>query len=663
MTMQCRWKLVLVQALLLVPLLAWAYDPLDPATPDETRVTEPALGINSTFGRWNTTIKLVYDPDGAPSQFDTPKMLNLISQAMGEWQRVSGVNFQLIGADASVPDDSTLPVSQQDGLVRIYWTSSTGSFLGLTAPRFGSYDYNLGYFPYNDGYVKLNSDGSVWQSDLTMLSTLAHEFGHLIGLGHSDDPRSIMYANPYNHLNYPREDDIRAAQALYGAGTSNVNPATGFSDWRYTIPPAAPASVTQYLFKPNQFSKSSYAYLSLDSAPSASVTTVSDATAGGQWVWINSGGIGGGGTAIDINATVIVLDPDGYLWDKYSWNLSCQASYACGGAGLGFIKTDILKTYTGTWKVLVVDEAANTLLLSQNLTVTAKPVTNAAPVAKVTATAGATPSQVNFKLTVSDAEHNNVSIAWHPPGQYDLNNDHVWDSEVDQTPDSAGVAAQTIDFAVAGTYTLFVELSDDGPRYNNGDNASAAGAGFSNLLRLTVNLPLSGINGGVSVYAMHPATDSAPVVPANVSQAQILPATSTGSSTTAGFMAGASKDGGTTTATSFKNGDSIVVGGTVLAQTGDVGKVANLYVVIHAIINGSESWLYRDTGGAFHPWSRVVADLQPAATASSLQSGTMVDVYKGLVGVGTFQVFLGYKTAGSSVLQYSSMPLQLTVTN
>ncbi|MES2603586.1 MAG: matrixin family metalloprotease, partial [Pseudomonadota bacterium] len=127
-----------------------------------------------------------------------------------------------------------------DGQVRIFW-AQIGDAAGLAGPDFGDYDENRGYFPYFDGVVKLNQDPSTWDNDEELVSTLTHEFGHLIGLGHSENPLSIMYANPYNNLNHPREDDIRAAQALYGAGTSTVDPAAGVSAWRYTIPPVAPA--------------------------------------------------------------------------------------------------------------------------------------------------------------------------------------------------------------------------------------------------------------------------------------------------------------------------------------------------------------------------------------------------------------------------------------
>ena len=103
---------------------------------------------------------------------------------------------------------------------------------------------------------------------------------------------SIMYANPYTNLNFPRADDIAAVQALYGTGNSGVTPQGGVSEWRYSTPPVAAAGVTQFLFKPNEFTNKS-AFISLESAQNLAVSTITDATAKNQFVMFNTGGIGG----------------------------------------------------------------------------------------------------------------------------------------------------------------------------------------------------------------------------------------------------------------------------------------------------------------------------------------------------------------------------------
>jgi len=636
-----------------------------------TYAADPALGINEAFGRWTGPVKLVYDPDGAPAQFSQAKLLALLDEAIDQWQRVSGIRFQVTGTDRTAPDDVDRPLAQRDGLVRIYWGQTSG-FAGLAGPQFGSFDQSLGYYPFHDGDVKLNQDASTWDSDAELVSTLVHEFGHLIGLGHSDEPLSIMYANPYNNLSYPREDDIRAVQALYGKGSGGVNPALGVSEWRYTTPAAAAASVTQFLFKPNERSTTG-AFLSLESSQSVAVTTITNATSNNEFVFFNNGGIGGftNNTAIKLAATLVIVDPGGYVYTKADALLQCAARSACSGGGLALVTTDTLKTYPGSWKFLMVDETANTLLTTQTLNVATTNVINKAPLATVSAVQGATPAQVTITLNVTDSENDNVTVTWHTPGKpLDKNNDGFNDGGLVEAIGKTGIAVQTINYSQAGTYTLFVELKDSGARYNGSiAGSSSAGDGFSNLLQLTVNLPLSGVNGGVTVLAQYPAaasstggTGTANVLK-TIAAAQSFNSISTAGATSAAFTLGASKDSGASTTTSFKPGDSIQVAGAVKPQAADIGKAADIFVVIRAVLGGNEVWLYRDSTGAFRPWSRVVADLRPALETASLQSGDTVEVYRGLVGLGTFQIFLGYKPDSSNTLHYTPAPLQLNVTN
>lgn len=641
-----------------------AYQPaaIDPGL---MRAAQPALGINDVFGRWTTRVRLVYDPDDAPAAFPPAKFLSLLANATSQWERVSGIRFEVTGTDASAPDDASLPTAQRDGLVRIFW-GQTGGFAGLAGPEFGSFDQALGYFPYHDGDIKLNRDPASWESEEELVHTLAHELGHLIGLGHSENPVSMMYANPYNNLNFPREDDIRAVQALYGAGTGGVTPEKGVSEWKYSVPAAAAASVTQFLFKPNEVATTG-AFLSLQSAPGTAITTLGSSAADGQLLRINAGGIGGFTNTADINikAHVMVVDPDGYLWDDFDWQLQCNARFACSGGALGFIRTDILKTYAGTWRFYVVDTANNTLLLTQSLAVTAETIVNKPPRATVSAVQGATPAQVTITLAVTDSEGDDVTVTWHGPGQpLDRNNDGFNDGGFIEPVGSDGIAVHTIDYSQAGTYTLFVGLRDDSVRYGSSANGSSAGDGFSNLLRLRVILPLSGINGGVTLEAaQHGAPVPVSPVLSTIAAARDFASVSTAGVTSARYTMGASKDNGLSTATGFRSGDSILVAGAVKAQAADVGRAADIFVVIRAVIGASESWLYRDADGAFRPWSGAITDLRPAQQTSSLESSTVVEVYRGPVGVGTFQVFLGYKLDSSTTLHYTNGFLNLDVVN
>lgn len=53
--------------------------------------------------------------------------------------------------------------------------------------------------------------------NLQLERVLAHEFGHALGLGHNDDPKSIMYAKNESGNLVPTASDLSALRALCGA--------------------------------------------------------------------------------------------------------------------------------------------------------------------------------------------------------------------------------------------------------------------------------------------------------------------------------------------------------------------------------------------------------------------------------------------------------------
>ncbi|MCH8838904.1 MAG: matrixin family metalloprotease, partial [Candidatus Marinimicrobia bacterium] len=61
-------------------------------------------------------------------------------------------------------------------------------------------------------------DDETWQigSDIDMFSVALHEFGHGLGLAHSDDPSAVMYAY-YQMVTDLQPDDIAGIKALYAA--------------------------------------------------------------------------------------------------------------------------------------------------------------------------------------------------------------------------------------------------------------------------------------------------------------------------------------------------------------------------------------------------------------------------------------------------------------
>lgn len=91
--------------------------------------------------------------------------------------------------------------------------------------KFGSAYLAYGYYPTNgDIYFNL---GYSWAlpgfvgSGYKMVSTLIHEMGHSLGLAHSTDSTSVMYAN-YTGSTTLNSTDIQAIQYVYGAGIGSV---------------------------------------------------------------------------------------------------------------------------------------------------------------------------------------------------------------------------------------------------------------------------------------------------------------------------------------------------------------------------------------------------------------------------------------------------------
>ncbi len=454
--------------------------PIDEGT---YRGVHEALGINDDFGRWDKTIRVVYDPDGAPAAYSSTKVLALLAETFGYWTTVSGVRFEIAGTNAAAPDDRDVSdPSQRDGLVRVSW-GDIGSAAGRAGPVGGFFDDDLGYFPYEDGSIELNNSAGSIQDEADLVAVLVHEVGHLIGLGHSDNPDSVMYANPYNFLRYPREDDIRAVQVLYGAPTTAINVDIPLPAWVYTQPPMASATTTQFLFKPNALpSSGSGAYFRVGGT---AVTSISSSTVSDEFLEFVAG-IGISSTAINVAATFVVVDPSGYIYEKTAWNLTCPANNSCVRS-TSVTQTDIMKTIPGTWKVYVVNEATNQTLFSTTFPVNTTVSFNRAPIATITATAGSTPARANFTITATDPEGDAIEVVWHPPGLIGF------ESDVRNTFASGGSANLSVNFSVTGTHTFFVEVRDNRPRYGDGPNSQAAGDGFQTLMKVTVTLPAATI--------------------------------------------------------------------------------------------------------------------------------------------------------------------------
>ncbi|MDA9909530.1 hypothetical protein N9E57_03310 [Gammaproteobacteria bacterium] len=150
-TLASHKRSIVAGLLIVFSSLTMAYNEQDG---DYLRALDPALGISVQFGRWDGAINLVYDPDGAPALFsDAGDVLELLEEAAGEWELVSGIQFNITGIDSDANDDHGSLPDDMDGLVRVFWGSAGGA-AGRAGPNADFYDSDKGYFPYVDGSVE-----------------------------------------------------------------------------------------------------------------------------------------------------------------------------------------------------------------------------------------------------------------------------------------------------------------------------------------------------------------------------------------------------------------------------------------------------------------------------------------------------------------------------
>jgi len=162
--------------------------------------------FNASGSSWQTTDLTwcisTYTPDLAPQT-----VRDTLTAAWNEWSRVSPLTFRFI-------DDCRLA-----DLEVVFAARAHGDGEDFDGP-----DGVLAhaYFP-RDGRIHFDEDELWTQATRSSgggakdLQTVAlHEFGHALGLRHSDVRDAVMYAYYGGSLRDLREDDLRGVQSIYG---------------------------------------------------------------------------------------------------------------------------------------------------------------------------------------------------------------------------------------------------------------------------------------------------------------------------------------------------------------------------------------------------------------------------------------------------------------
>lgn len=203
----------------------------------------------STPGAWpEGRITWHYNPAGRPANISDDEVLATTAAAFAAWSRVCNVEATYGGLTATALEPTP------PGLYVVGWRDFGSSEFSARGQRVAA-NVVGGYAPLSGGSIQLNTNAGANQRLRTsidrggFLGTLQHEVGHTLGLSHSDDPTSIMFANPYNTDLHDLElqgDDISACADLYG-GRGMIERADRRSDAPVPVPYTMLATVTLQL--------------------------------------------------------------------------------------------------------------------------------------------------------------------------------------------------------------------------------------------------------------------------------------------------------------------------------------------------------------------------------------------------------------------------------
>ncbi|XP_037543547.1 collagenase 3 [Nematolebias whitei] len=172
----------------------------------------------STYGgdlKWQTN-KLTYRIENYTPDMSQEEVDDSIEKALQVWAKVTPLTFTKMNSGTA-----DIMISFGSGAHGDYYPfdgpDGTLAHAFAPAPGIGGdahFDEDETFtFRSNSGYV--------------LFMVAAHEFGHSLGLSHSNDPGALMYPtytyrNPDTYV-LPR-DDVRGIQSLYGANTDPIPP-------------------------------------------------------------------------------------------------------------------------------------------------------------------------------------------------------------------------------------------------------------------------------------------------------------------------------------------------------------------------------------------------------------------------------------------------------
>ena len=175
--------------------------------------------VYDPLAAWPSMLFWSYNPAGAPVQFANASVVaNAMQTAIGKWRSACNIDAAYAGTTSVDPEHSVLDAEngpQPDQINVVGWRSTPSGIAGYTVGY--SQPAANGAWPIVDADVVV--DPTKLPDASTLERLLVHEFGHVIGLNHSQFDATLMSGPPYstyNTLDALSADDIRGCRCLYG---------------------------------------------------------------------------------------------------------------------------------------------------------------------------------------------------------------------------------------------------------------------------------------------------------------------------------------------------------------------------------------------------------------------------------------------------------------
>ena len=195
----------------------YAFMPAAPLNGDSAAkpLNDKFLFVVTPSARWNGMMHWKYNHANAPAALATakPAVISQLQASLNKWTSQCAVTYQYDGETTAAPN-AVAANPTADGTSVVGWSAFDSSMGAWT------YDWYADNAP---GRTLVETDVTLNLTNINSLGDLdrlmTHEWGHALGLAHSNVESAVMAGPPYtyyNMLNVPQPDDLRGCRCLYG---------------------------------------------------------------------------------------------------------------------------------------------------------------------------------------------------------------------------------------------------------------------------------------------------------------------------------------------------------------------------------------------------------------------------------------------------------------